>query len=183
MVVSRGVLHDLRTPLEPADYQEAHVIRSIGVVFSLALAYPALAQVNAQFADVSDEIEMVRSLVRIERKALVEQEMQLAPAESQRFWSVYNDYEAERTKINDRTVKVITDYAAAYPDIGDARAEALLDEAFAVDSDLLSLKQKYARRFTKVMAPARVARFFQIERKLDAVQNLEIAEQIPLIPQ
>jgi hypothetical protein len=126
---------------------------------------------------------MVRSLVRIERKALVEQEMQLAPAESQAFWSVYNDYEAERTKINDRTVKVITDYAAAYPDVGDARAEALLDEAFEVDSDLLSLKHKYARRFAKVLAPARVARFFQIERKLDAVQNLEIAEQIPLIPQ
>jgi hypothetical protein len=159
------------------------MIRSIRVVVALALSYPASAQVNAQFADVSDEIEMVRSLVRIERKALVEQEKQLAPAESQAFWSVYNDYEAERTKINDRTVKVITDYAAAYPDVGDARAEALLDEAFEVDSDLLSLKHKYARRFAKVLAPARVARFFQIERKLDAVQNLEIAEQIPLIPQ
>jgi hypothetical protein len=125
----------------------------------------------------------VRSLVRIERKALVEQQMLLAPAESQAFWSVYNDYEAERTKINDRMVKVITEYAAAYPDVGDARAEALLDEAFQVDFDLLSLKQKYARRFAKVLSPARVARFFQIERKLDAVQNLEIAEQIPLIPQ
>jgi hypothetical protein len=159
------------------------MIRSIRVVVALALSYPASAQVNAQFADVSDELEMVRSLVRIERKALVEQEMQLAPAESQAFWSVYNDYEAERTKINDRTVKVITDYAAAYPDVGDARAEALLDEAFEVDSDLLSLKHKYARRFAKVLAPARVARFFQIERKLDAVQNLEIAEQSPLIPQ
>jgi hypothetical protein len=43
------------------------------------------------------------------------------------------------------------------------------------------LKKKYARRFAKVMSPSRVARFFQIERKLDAVQNLSIAEQIPLI--
>jgi hypothetical protein len=159
------------------------MIRSFVVVCSLSVAHPVLAQVNAQFADVSDEIEMVRSMVRFERKALVEQEMELAPAESQAFWSLYNEYEAERTKINDRTVKVITDYAAAYPDVGDARAEALLDEAFDVDADLLSLKQKYARRFAKILAPARVARFFQIERKLDAVQNLSIAEQIPLIPQ
>lgn len=157
--------------------------RSILVVCSLALAQPVVAQVNAQFADVSDEIEMVRSMVRMERKALVEQEMQLQPAESQAFWSVYNDYEAERAKINDRTVKVITDYAAAYPDISNAQAETLLDEAFDVDADLLSLKQKYARRLAKVLAPARVARFFQIERKLDAVQNLSIAEEIPLIPQ
>ena len=159
------------------------MIRSICVVFSLAFVHLALAQVNPQFADVSDEIEMVRSLVRVERKALVEEEMELTPAESQLFWSVYNEYEAERTAINDRAVKVVTDYAAAYPDVGDVRAEALLEESFDVESDLLALKKKYVRRFDKVLAPARVARFFQIERKLDAVQNLSVVEQIPLIRQ
>lgn len=159
------------------------MIRSMLAVFSLVFTHSAFAQVNAQFADVTDEIEMVRSLVRIERKAAVEQAMQLAPGESQAFWALYNEYEAERTLVNDRTVKVITDYAAAYPEVGDERAEALLDEAFDVDADMLSLKKKYARRFAKVLAPARVARFFQIERKLDAVQNLSIAEQIPLIDQ
>jgi hypothetical protein len=151
------------------------------VVVLLALAHPAASQVNPAFADVSDEIEMVRSLVRMERKAAVEQAMQLAPAESQAFWTVYNEYEAERTRVNDRAVKVVTDYAAAYPEVGDARAQQLLDESFGAESDLLSLKKKYARRFAKVLTPARVARFFQIERKLDAVQNLSVAEQIPLI--
>ena len=156
--------------------------RSIGVVvLLLALANPALAQVNPAFADVGDEIEMVRSVVRMERKAAVEQAMQLAPAESQGFWAVYNDYEAERTKVNDRAVKVITDYAAAFPDVGDARANTLLAESFDAESDLVALKKKYAKRFAKVLAPARVARFFQIERKLDAVQNLRVVAQIPLI--
>lgn len=156
--------------------------RSIGVVVSLlALANPAMAQVNPAFADVGDEIEMVRSVVRMERKAAVEEAMQLAPAESQGFWAVYNDYEAERTKVNDRAVKVITDYAAAFPDVGDARANTLLAESFDAESDLVALKKKYAKRFAKVLAPARVARFFQIERKLDAVQNLRVVAQIPLI--
>jgi len=157
------------------------VTRSIATALLLVLAHPALAQVNPAFADVSDEIEMVRSIVRMERKAAVEQAMQLTPAESQAFWAVYNEYEAERTRVNNRAVKVVTDYAAAYPEVGDARAQTLLTESFAADSDLLSLKKKYAKRFAKVLPPARVARFFQIERKLDAVQNLSVAEQIPLI--
>jgi hypothetical protein len=122
-------------------WQEAHVTRSISVVFLLALAQPALAQVNPAFADVSDAIEMVRSLVRMERKAVVEQNMQLTPAESQAFWSVYNEYEAERTRVNDRAVKVVTDYAAAYPEVGDARAKALLAESFDVEADVLALKK------------------------------------------
>jgi hypothetical protein len=163
------------------DCREARVTRLISVIFLLALAHSAVAQVNPAFADVNDEIEMVRSLVRMERKAAVEQAMQLTPAESGAFWSLYNEYEAERTRVNDRAVKVVTDYAAAYPDVGDARAQTLLTEAFAADADLLKLKKSYAKRFAKVLPPARVARFFQIERKLDAVQNLSVAEQIPLI--
>jgi len=159
------------------------VTRSICVFFSLVVAAPVFAQVNPAFADVSDVIEMVRSLVRIERKAAVEQNMQLTPAESQAFWTLYNEYEAERTKVNDRAVKVVTDYAAAYPDVGDERAKTLLAESFDVESDVIALKKKYARRFEKVLAPARVARFFQIERKLDAVQNVRLAEEIPLVDQ
>src|SRR5262245_62867777 len=105
-----------RTHLD--DRQEAPVTRSIGVVILLlALTQPANAQVNPAFADVSDEIEMVRSVVRMERKSAVEQAMQLTPAESQGFWSVYNEYEADRTKVNDRAVQVITDYAAAHPEV------------------------------------------------------------------
>jgi hypothetical protein len=165
------------------DRQEARVTRSIGILLSLVLAHPVFAQVNAAFADVTDEIEMIRSLVRMERKAVVEQNMQLTPAESQGFWSVYNEYEAERALVNNRAVKVVTDYAAAYPEVGDARAQALLTESFDVEADVLSLKKKYARRFAKVLAPARVARFFQIERKLDAVQNVRLAEEIPLVEQ
>jgi hypothetical protein len=149
----------------------------------LVLAHPAVAQVNAQFADFNDEIELLRSLARMERKAIVEVAMALSPAESQAFWSVYNEYEVEKALVNDRTVKVITDYAAVYPDVGDARAKQLMDEAFKVEADVVSLKKKYARRFEKVLAPARVARFFQIERKLDAAQNLTFAEEIPLIEQ
>ena len=64
------------------DSREARVTRLIYGVFLLVLAHPALAQVNPAFADVNAEIEMVRSLVRMERKAAVEQAMQLTPAES-----------------------------------------------------------------------------------------------------
>ena len=157
--------------------------RSICALLLLMAAQPVLAQVNPAFADVSDEIEMIRSLVRVERKAVVEQNMQLSSAESQAFWTIYNEYEAERARINDRAVKVVTDYAAAYPDVGDARAQSLLAESFDVEADVVALKKKYARRFAKVLAPARVARFFQIERKLDAVQNVRLAEEIPLVNQ
>ena len=107
-------------------------------LLSATLGGQAVAQVNPAFADINDDIEMVRSLVRVERKAIVEENMGLLPAESQGFWPIYNEYEAERTKLNDRKVKLITDYAAAYPDLGDARAQTLLDDWFAFEGDTWS---------------------------------------------
>jgi hypothetical protein len=140
-----------------SDCQEVSVTRSICAVFLLALAYPAVAQVNPEFADVSDEIEMVRSLVRIERKAVVEQAMQLAPAESQAFWTLYNEYEAERTVINDRTVKVITDYAA--PSRRRRRARRLCSPKPSTSTQTSSASKEVRDALKKILSPSRVARF------------------------
>jgi hypothetical protein len=147
---------------------------------SAAFTAQARAQVNPAFADVEDDIAMVRQLVRADRRVIVEEAMELLPAERQGFWPIYDEYEAERTKLNDRKVKLITDYAAAYPNLTDARAEVLLDDWFTLEGDALDLRQKYARRFGKALTPTRVARFFQIENKLDSVINLGLAEEIPL---
>ena len=157
--------------------------RSIYVVFSLALVYPALAQVNPQFADVSDEIEMVRSLVRMERKALVEEAMELAPAESQAFWSVYNEYEAERAQ--NRRPHSEGRYRLCRGLSGGRRCARR------------SAARRGLRRRLRPPGPEKEIRaafrqgsgahsrsaILQIERKLDAVQNLSIVEEIPLIRQ
>jgi hypothetical protein len=159
--------------------------RSVCILLSLlsvTLAGQASAQVNAQFADINDDIEMVRSLVRLERKAVVEQGMALTATESPLFWPVYAEYEIERTAVNDRKVKLITDYAAAYPSLSDEVAKTLLEDYFDVEADMLDVKEKYARRLGKIFPVTRVARFIQLENKLDALVNLSLAEQIPLAP-
>ena len=151
-------------------------------VLSAALAGQASAQINPQFADVNDDIEMVRSFIRLERKAVIEEGMALSPVESPIFWPVYDEYEIERTAVNDRKIKLITDYAAAYPDLSDALAKTLLEDYFATHKDMLDVKEKYARRLGKVLPVTRVVRFIQLENKLDAVVDLSLATEIPLTP-
>ena len=108
---------------------------------------------NPAFADINDDIEMVRSLVRVERKATRRGKHGASARGESGLLAVYNEYEAERTKLNDRKVKLITDYAAAYPDLSDARAQTLLDDWFAFEGDTLELRQKYARRLAKSWRP------------------------------
>ena len=150
------------------------------LVISLAWNPGASAQVNEKFADMADEIEMLRSVSQTERKVIVAKATVLTDQEATAFWPVYNDYRAAMAKVNDRLVKIITDYAAQRDTLTDAQAQVLVNDHIKFEQDLLSVRKKYVKKFNKAMPMVKVARFYQIENKLDALQKLGIASQIPL---
>jgi hypothetical protein len=142
---------------------------------------PTHAQVNPKFVQYTDEIEMVRSMAQLDRRSIIEQGMQLTPEEAGQFWPVYDEYSADQKRTNDQLVKLITDYAAAYESLDDKTAATLRNNLFDLQGDLLSLRKNYAKKFSKVLSQVKVTRFFQLEQKMDAVQNLKLARQIPLV--
>jgi hypothetical protein len=146
----------------------------------LAWNQGAVAQVNEKFADMADEIAMVRSMAQVERQAIVADAMYLTDQEALAFWPVYNEYRVAVTKVNDQLVKVVTDYAAQRDTLTDAQAKALLADSFDYEQDLLKMRKKYIAKFGKVLPMIKVARFYQIDNKLDVLTKLAMASQIPL---
>lgn len=157
-------------------------VRISFLVASIAIGFlsTATAQVNEKFGDLNDEIEMLRTVSRAERQSLITAGMQLSPDESQRFWPLYRQYRDDLTKINDRAVRLITDYAASYDSLSDSQARRLLEDFLAVQAQTVALRRKYVPRFAKVLPAIKVARFYQLENKLDAVQNLTFVRDVPL---
>ena len=138
------------------------------------------AQVNEAFAHFAGEIETVRSMAQTERKSIVARNMTLTAEESERFWPLYNRYRYEVSVLQDRQVAIITDFAAHYETLDDIEARRLLDEWLAYESDLIKLQAGYVKRFARVLPGTKLARYFQVENKLDAVSNMTTASQVPL---
>lgn len=147
----------------------------------LALPLFVSAQVNEQFADMNDTIEMMRSVAELERKAVITRGLQLSGEESTEFWPIYDDYAAEKKRVNDRLVKIITDYAANFENLSDELATSLVSDSMDVQGDLLKVRKKYLKKLKTVLTPKTLARFYQIENKLDAVANVTMAQGIPLV--
>ncbi|HKP30301.1 MAG TPA: hypothetical protein VJU15_12895 [Gemmatimonadales bacterium] len=145
------------------------------MVFALgATALPAQDQ-------PANNMDLVREKVKADKKLVVAEAMALTETESKAFWPVYDAYQGDIGKINQRTVKLIQDYAASYKTMTDPVAGKLLDEAIAIERDRAALFATYRPKFSAVLPATKVARYYQIENKIRAAINYDLAANIPIM--
>ena len=142
------------------------------MVISFVVSVPAMAQ-------VSDMVELTRTILRSEKKAVFAENMWLTDAEGKAFWPVYNEYEAELSKINDRVLKLLKEYADTFDTLTDAQAKKIVDETFDIRKKKLSLRKSYAKKFAKVIPQKKVFRFLQLDYAIEALVNFSIAADLP----
>jgi len=145
------------------------------------LADPARPIVNEKFSDFAPAIAELREEAGQDRRDIVRANMLLTETESARFWPLYDQYRAERQKIGDRRVRLITDFLAQKNSMTEDQARDLANEDFAILKDTSELKSKWYKKMTKELSERTVARFFHIDEKLDAAADIALAANIPLI--
>jgi hypothetical protein len=137
---------------------------------------------GAQSNNVSDkDIEMLRADLRAQRKQITAQNMTLTADEATKFWPIFEQYRQEAIKFNDERWAVIKDYAANYNTMTDAQAQEYIRKSTAVDEQLLALRMKYLPVFEKVISPKKAALWYQIDRRVDLLINLQLSAVIPMV--
>jgi len=152
-------------------------ISILAVLLIASLALPVFAQQEKP----ADNMAIVREAIRAEKKVLIADNMQLTEAEATAFWPVYEEYQNAMKPLVDRAVKMIQDYAANYETMTDEAAGALLKEYMGIQKEQVKIKETYLPKFQKVLPMKKVARYYQIENKVRAVVDYDLADQIPLV--
>ena len=153
-----------------------------GVLFyGLAVYTPSFAQ--GSMDTHKEEIELTRAAIKVKKKQIVARNMHLTSMEKDKFWEVYREYQDKMNSVNNRRVKLITDYADSVKNrnLTDEKSLEMLNEYLSYERMRLITKQSFVDKFKKVLPSRKVARFFQIENKLEAIINFDLARQIPLV--
>jgi hypothetical protein len=145
-----------------------------------AKATPA-AKAAASAADEEKLIELMRKDVRAQKSDIIAKTMTLDATQSAAFWPVYKQYEAERAALGDERVAIIQDFAEHYDSLNDAKAKGLILRSQALEEKTVVLQKKYVDEFLKVLPAKSVGRFFQIDRRLNMLIDLELSSNIPLV--
>ena len=149
-------------------------------VFTVAACAAVGATYSVEAQSDHDGQQQVIARIQGEKHAIVLQTLALDDAQVQAFTPIYDDYKVERKKLFDRTADLLDLYASHYDSMTDEAARKILKEWFALHDDEVALTRKYAKRFEKVLPPAKVVRFVQMESKLDTLVQLKAVENIPL---
>ena len=105
----------------------------------------------------------------------------LAPHEEQPFWSLYEEYRADTARMNDNVVRLLKHHAANSDNLTDQQARDLLNEFLQVKEAKVQLQYLYVARFRQILRGRSVARLFQLEQKLDAAIEADLADVVPLV--
>jgi len=147
------------------------------------LAFCPLGRAQDQEPSIDSAIEVARANMQADRATIITQAMNFSDKEAAAFWPIYRQYEYERSRLDDDRVAVIKEYMQKYQTLTDAEAKAMADKMLDCDSRLAELKKKYYKKFNKVLPALTVTKFFQLDRRVDLLMDMNVESSLPPLTQ
>ena len=137
--------------------------------------------VSSDSAFVDQQMALMRKDIRSIKKQIITANLNLTDSEATRFWPVYQQYSAEVEKINDTRTALIKEYSDDYGTLTDEQADSLIRRWLDTDIAASNLRQKYVPIFRKVLPGKTAATFFQLDRRISTMIDLQVTSQLPLV--
>jgi hypothetical protein len=146
-----------------------------------AAAQTAQSQDNSQHVVSSQDLDLLRKDIRSQKKQIIAANLKLTDTEATKFWPVYDQYTAELVKINDKKFGLIQEYADHSGTMTDDQALSFARQWLDTDIAVTQLRQKYVPMVAQVLNGRNTATFFQLDRRLSMMIDLQLASQIPVV--
>ena len=151
------------------------------IVFACSTAFPQRETPTG--VETDKDIALLRRDLRAEKKALIAMNLPLTAEEATKFWPAYDLYAADMSKVYDEFYKVVKDYVANQKTITDAEASNMLKRWSELIVQVDQTRQRHIPLIEKVISPKKAAHFFQVDRRLYALLDLQVVSHAPLIVQ
>jgi len=127
-----------------------------------------------------DVIELIKSQLSTSRQALVAENLNLTAEESEVFWPLYREFQTARGPLIDRRIGLLRDFRDNFDGLSEEQAGAIIDGWISLEHDIVKLRKKYVKKFRKALSEKTTLRYFQVENKLDAIIDYDLAQVVPL---
>jgi hypothetical protein len=128
---------------------------------------------------VSSYLDAIPADLRADKDQVIREAMHFSDKDAAAFWPVYKMYAAELAKLEDERMQLVKSYADKWTTLSDIEARDMARKSLQLESRRADLRNQYFDRFNKVLPGLTVAKFFQLEHRLDLLVDLKIASELP----
>jgi len=132
-------------------------------------------------ASIDKSVALLRQDLRSNKKQAIAASLELTEAEATRFWPVYDQYAAELTKLGDQRYALIKEYAKGFGTLTDNESLSLIKRSLSLDEQIAELHSKYVPIVNQVLPGTKTATFFQLDRYINALIDVQVAGSIPVV--
>lgn len=132
-------------------------------------------------ASIDQSVALLRQDLRSGKKQAIAGSLQLTDTEATKFWPVYDQYSVELSKLGDQRYALIKEYANSFGTVTDSQALSLIKRSLSLDEQVAQLRSKYVPIVNQVLPGTKTATFFQIDRYLNSLIDVQVASQIPVV--
>jgi hypothetical protein len=159
---------------------------TLAVLLSVAFLQGATPQAAngtaaAPESSIDQDIALLRKNLHDQRKQIIAANLPLTSSEAEKFWPVYDQYIGELIKINNTKYALLKQYLQAAGSLSDDQADATVKQWLDVDESVTQLRTRYLPMFRKVLTAKNTALFWQLDRRVQLMIDLQVASQLPLI--
>jgi hypothetical protein len=142
---------------------------------------PQVTVPNVISPTITDEdIALLRQDLRAKKMQVIGQNISLSDVEAQKFWPVYNHYVKDLQEVNNQKYALLKQYAQMWSTMTDQDAVIYVRNWLEVDQQVQALRVKYVPVVNQVLPGKKAATFFQLDRRLNMIIDLQLFSQIPL---
>ena len=152
-------------------------------ILLVALFLSPVAHADSHRSSMATDIAEGLAMIREGRFEIVRSELMMSETEATEFWPKYTEYREEVDSVQDRYTDLVVEYVGRYEngDLSDDYADELIDSWFDIKRELLDIQEAYLAEFRKFLQALKVARLFQLENKINAEIDAQLAVVILLI--
>jgi len=141
------------------------------------------AQTSTDAVITQQELQVATEVVKTMRNMTIIVNLEFTPEENKKFWPLYEEYRQKVRSVRERKLALVEAYADRYRSgtVDDEFADAAIRDSIQIQLDTAKIRQKFWKKFRRILPATKAARFYQIENKMDAEVDYALARGVPLV--
>ncbi len=105
----------------------------------------------------------------------------MTPDQATIFWPLFDEYDKEDHQLGDKEVEILENYMLNYYAMDQEEGSKILNDIMQIRLDRLNLEKEYVDKMNNVLPFNVVGKFYQVNRRLNLLIDVQKAVKIPLL--